>query len=281
MSKAPNRDPFLIPPPFMLSFSGGRTSAYMLWRVLKAYGGSLPENACVLFANTGREMPATLDFVAECEERWGVRIVWLEYIPQPPGYREVSHNNASRNGEPFFELVTRRASLPNPIARYCTQELKIRPMTKYVRALGWSRWTNVIGLRADELHRVFKAAERAEREPWSIAAPLASAGVRKADVLAFWASQPFDLRLAGEWEGNCDGCFLKSRGAILRMFRDHPDRMAWWVAMEQMKSEAGRGGKFRVNREDYATLAEQVATSPLLPLDFEMSEECGVACAAE
>lgn len=61
-----------------ISFSGGRTSAYMLHQILEA-NGDLPKRAKVVFANTGREMPATLDFVQECSERWNVPITWLEY----------------------------------------------------------------------------------------------------------------------------------------------------------------------------------------------------------
>ena len=56
-------DPFRIDSPTCISFSGGRTSAYMLWRVLMAHGGHLPDEAIVCFANTGKEDEATLRFV--------------------------------------------------------------------------------------------------------------------------------------------------------------------------------------------------------------------------
>lgn len=38
----------------------------------------------VVFANTGKERPETLDFVQECAERWDVPIPWLEYDPEAP-----------------------------------------------------------------------------------------------------------------------------------------------------------------------------------------------------
>lgn len=227
-----------------IAFSGGRTSAYMLRRILDANGG-LPDRAVVTFQNTGREMPETLDFVQECGERWGVHIVWLEYRADPPFYDIVSHNSASRDGEPFAALIDKRRYLPNQQARFCTIELKIRTAKRYLRSLGWEHWTNAIGFRADEPHRLNKPPPR---DRWTVWAPLAEAGISRADVSAFWAEQPFDLRLPNVngncWLGNCDGCFLKSETSIATLARDFPDRAAWWEAMEArvgaMESSKGR-----------------------------------------
>ena len=71
-------DPFKITEPTVISFSGGRTSAYMLWRVLQSNNG-LPDEAIVCFANTGKEEEATLKFVNDCSVNWNVPIHWLEY----------------------------------------------------------------------------------------------------------------------------------------------------------------------------------------------------------
>ena len=53
-------DPFLIEGPAVISFSGGRTSAYMLHWILER---GLQPDVHVLFCNTGREDDRTLDFV--------------------------------------------------------------------------------------------------------------------------------------------------------------------------------------------------------------------------
>ena len=112
------RNPFKITQPTCISFSGGRTSAYMLWLVLQANGG-LPADTVVCFANTGKEVEATLRFVRDCAEHWQVPIHWLEYRPIEPGFVVVDFDTASRAGEPFEMLVRKRQYLPNPVARGC------------------------------------------------------------------------------------------------------------------------------------------------------------------
>ena len=276
-------DPFDIKGPAVVSFSGGRTSAYMLWRILQAHGGSLPDDISVCFANTGREMPATLDFVRDCAAAWSVHVRWLEYrhAPGHPSVVEVSHNSASRAGEPFEALLRSKSMLPNPVSRFCTIELKIRTMRRFVRdQFGWKHWTNIVGLRADEPGRIERMGARnaARKDHFVTAAPLATAGIEEFHVLQFWRQQPFDLRLKGPWEGNCDGCFLKNRAALERMWLDHPDRMDWWPAMEGLPHGVGAGGTFRADRENYATMAATVRNQGRLPFDInEKALPCRLA----
>lgn len=275
-------DPFRIAGPAVVSFSGGRTSAYMLWRILQAHGGALPDDLVVCFANTGKERIETLDFVQRCADAWSVPIAWLEWRDGPAGKRfsVVSHASASRAGEPFSALIRKRRFLPNQVSRFCTQELKIRVMKDWTRAtLGWARWTNVVGLRADEPGRVAKATdpERASKERWRVACPLAEAGVSQADVRAFWASMPFDLGLSPH-EGNCDLCYLKSRGKLARIIRDNPGISAWWEG-----EEAATGGTFRPpeRRQSYRELRQETERQPeLLPAHsiFDDRMECQWAC---
>ena len=117
-------DPFKITEPTVVSFSGGRSSAYMLWRVLQSNNG-LPEEAKAIFCNTGKEVEETLKFVKDCETNWKVKIDWVEYRSESPGYAFVDFETASRKGEPFEQLILKKQYLPNTFARFCTQELKI------------------------------------------------------------------------------------------------------------------------------------------------------------
>ena len=50
----------------------------MLKKIIDAYNGKLPKDIIVCFANTGKELEETLEFVHECEKRWNVPIHWLE-----------------------------------------------------------------------------------------------------------------------------------------------------------------------------------------------------------
>jgi hypothetical protein len=109
-------DPFKIVEPTVISFSGGRTSAYLLWRVLQSNNG-LPEDARAVFANTGKEDEATLKFVKDCSDKWNVHIDWVEYIPEEPKFKVVDFDTASRNGEPFEAVIRYYNKLPNPAQR--------------------------------------------------------------------------------------------------------------------------------------------------------------------
>ena len=72
------RNPYKIEGPALISFSGGRTSGYMLHRILEAHDGKLPEDVFVVFANTGKEAEQTLEFVDKCSREWNVKVQPVE-----------------------------------------------------------------------------------------------------------------------------------------------------------------------------------------------------------
>ena len=201
-------DPFKIDSPTCISFSGGRTSAYMLWRVLQSNNG-LPPEAVVCFANTGKELEETLRFVQECSDRWSVPITWVEFRDSGEKQFEiVNFDTASRNGEPFEYLIRMRRLLPNPVARFCTTELKVRTVHRHLKSVGWTEWDSMLGIRADEQRRLAKIGNRDYGKHEGKIAPLGTAGITKEGVGAFWRSQSFDLGLPNNngvtMHGNCD-----------------------------------------------------------------------------
>ncbi len=206
----------------------------------------MPSGGKVIFENTGKEREETLRFVERCSLEWGVEITWLEYRYEPgkPHLVEVNFASASRKGEPFEASIEARSGgyLPNPVERYCTLEMKMRTLNRYARHhLGWEKYTNIVGLRADEVRRVAKAKRNAfldvqlelfdsgkkskskvkNRRPTgeSVEFPLFDAGVTLDDVMRFWAKSQFDLELNQD-EGNCDsasdlaGCLIFTQNTV-------------------------------------------------------------------
>lgn len=263
-------NPYLLQPPALISFSGGRTSAFMLRNVLDAHGGALPDGVHVTFANTGKERTETLDFVQECSTRWGCPVEWLEYrhVGGDHTYATVDYATAARDGEPFEALIRARSFLPNPVMRFCTQELKVRVMKKFMLDRGYDEWDVAIGLRADEPVRVHRASLSTARERWRNVTPLATAGVTLTDVTEFWRAQPFDLGLRQD-EGNCDLCFLKGAAKLERLILERPGSVGWWD-----KQEVDQGGTFRNDRPRYSVMLKQVQEQGRLPFEDHEYDVC-------
>lgn len=272
-------------PPLLVSFSGGRTSAYMTKLILDNWRDRYQIH--VVFANTGLEHPKTLEFIRNCDEQFGFGTVWIESVINQergigPGFRVVTFDTAARNGEPFEGFI-RKHGIPNPVMLGCTRSLKHYPMLAWMRAHGLSEKTckTAIGIRADEKRRVSDAA--ADR---NIIYPLVDEWpTDKQDVLSWWEDQPFDLGIE-EFEGNCRGCFKKSkRKHFLQMEKD-PSVYDWHARMEELYSTVNSTSHRYFFRGDQSTamLREEFARVQgnfrrQLRFDFEVggcSESCEV-----
>lgn len=255
----------------------------MLWRVLQANGG-LPEGVKVCFANTGKELEETLEFVHACETQWNVPIVWLEYRDNEQGYAVVDFETASRNGEPFEAIIKKRQYLPNPVTRFCTVELKIRTMHKYLKSLGWKDgdgWEQMVGIRADEQRRVSKIRARPSPETVkeTMVLPLADAGITKRDVGDFWKSQSFDLGLHNNngvtMHGNCDLCFLKGANQVFTLIKEKPERAIWWAKQEALAlASKPSGAVFRSDRPSYQRMYDYALAQEDMFDGFDESIDC-------
>ena len=84
-------------------------------------------------------------------------------------------------------------------------------------------------------------------------APLAEAGITKADVLRRWSAMPFDLDLA-EHDGNCKKCFLKDERDIATSMIEDVDLgedAEWWISVERDYAPMRRG------RPSYAQIRDE------------------------
>jgi len=206
----------------VINFSGGRTSAYMTKKLIDEGGDYL-----VTFQNTGKELPQTLDFVNECDKRWKLNIVWLEYR-KPATFSLVTYETASRNGEPYDQLLEQRPSaIPNMQFRYCTMELKIMTLKRYLKSIGVTDYTSFNGIRYDEPRRWQKVKD----SDIDVELPLVKWKTTKADVLNWWKGQDFDLQV-NEPYGNCDCCFLKGKGKLATIAKEKPELFDWWISKE-------------------------------------------------
>jgi len=134
--------------PLVVSFSGGRTSAMMarMIQVSPMYEG-LEKH--YIYANTGKERSETLDFIAECDARWGLGTVWVEAVVMPETgsgtrHRVVDRKSAVVNtdplqeGHPFFDVVAKYGLFNNHYP-HCTRELKAAPIRSYFMERGMKR----------------------------------------------------------------------------------------------------------------------------------------------
>lgn len=293
--------------PKVISFSGGQTSGYMLWRLKEADPNFL-DNYLTIFENTGKEHDATLDFVHEVETRWGIPIIWLEYCRVPARsiplegieegrkrtnlqqqqerdesahwFKRVSYETAARYNDsvtPFDSMLEWAGALPNVQTRSCSVQLKIRTRDRFLWDIGIKSFDAYIGIRKDEEHRkdeILANIGKYENPHF----PLCDLGTTKVDVDSFWNAQPFKLTI-DNIDGNCRLCFLKARWKRVAIARRDPASAAWWIGKEEAfaKKTTGEGRYFRKGQSYQGVLND--ALHPELPLGDEDDYDVPCSCA--
>lgn len=202
----------------------------------------------------GREFIATaeddtiLHTMLDLEQYLGQRIDWVA-------------------GETFDYVTTYKGGwLPNKLHRYCTVEMKLRPMFHWWKDTIGEPVKMQIGFRSGEERRAVKMQERCNEDgllefkhvvgkhsngnnKWSEAAwqvpkfPMITNGVRRDQVVEFWKDKP--VRFAQR--NNCVGCFHRNPLLLRKMWDKHPSKMEWFAAQER-KREKGFWAEVRYDR---------------------------------
>ncbi len=134
--------------PYVVKFSGGRSSAMMLMKLLKNNQLNPKRGDVIIFNNTSCEHSATYEFTRKiqkiAEEKYNIPFFWVEYQTyedssntyqwsRKPSYKLVNNQPFSNNnlggyhyrGEVFEEMISLSGFLPSMLSRTCTQSMKI------------------------------------------------------------------------------------------------------------------------------------------------------------
>lgn len=230
------------------SFSMGRSSGLQSFMLKTLY----PKDDVVsVTANTGQEHPLSIAFGRAVDEVFGIHATLVEAVVDARDREGTTHKvvtwDTAYFGDAIFESVIAKYGIPNVNFPHCTRELKDRPITSYLRSIGWKAGTYVtaLGMRADEPARLPARLGGKKKDNPRFIYPLAEAGVTLDDVLSFWREQPFDLGLTEARHGNCLTCWKKSEKKLLLNMQEHPEWFDFNERMESRYPAAGPGAEDR------------------------------------
>lgn len=141
----------------VVSFSGGRTSAYLCHLMIEKFG---VENVDIVYMDTGFEHPRTYDFIRNCTKWLESPITFLRGdfslpIGSGVGYNIVGVRDIGCDGKPFAEMM-KKYGVPYIGGMFCTDRMKLKPFKKYCDdKYGKGNYETWLGIRADELSRVY------------------------------------------------------------------------------------------------------------------------------
>lgn len=140
----------------VVSFSGGRTSAYLCALMIEKFGR---ESVDFIFMDTGFEHPATYDFVKKVNDYFDLNLVCLRGDFSAPlgggvGFNIVDINECKQDLVPFGEMM-QKYGVPYYGGMFCTDRMKLKPFQKHCDIkYGKSSYETWLGIRRDEPSRI-------------------------------------------------------------------------------------------------------------------------------
>ena len=224
------------------SISGGKTSAYMAINFPTEYNIfsliRIEDSKCTpkdIGFVKAVENKINMDFVATAESDDTLRVV-LE-LEQILG-REIIWVT----GDTFEEVIRKKKALPNLMMRFCTTELKIKPIFDYCHEVIQEPVLMSIGFRYDEQERAnsqnthFKTivGRRGNKNKWGevywreLSYPLIKNQITHYPIHR-WA---INSGLPFPPDSNCVGCFWKHLQQLRKNWNSEPLKMQWFADME-------------------------------------------------
>ncbi|AUR81787.1 phosphoadenosine phosphosulfate reductase family protein [Vibrio phage 1.214.O._10N.222.54.F11] len=200
----------------VVSFSGGRTSAYLCYLMKEKFGDEVD----FIYMDTGAEHEKTYEFIRKVNDEFGLNLTCLRTDFSSPlgvgnGFTVVGINSIAPDLNPFREMV-KKYGVPYIGGMFCTDRMKLVPFTKYCQEkYGRGNYETWLGIRADEPKRL---------NPKKGIRYLAEiSDFEKSDIIDYWSKMPFDLDIP-EHLGNCVFCPKKSKLKLAAAQRDEPEQ---------------------------------------------------------
>lgn len=178
------------------------------------------------------EEDAIIYTMLDLEQMLGTEIVWL-------------------SDKTFEELIEKHSYyLPNIMTRYCTVDMKVKPIAQWCYENTNLPVEMRIGFRANEMSRAktmiersvngienfkFKVGQKNGRNQWKelpyrkAAFPLIENGIFKDKIENFWS----DKKVRFAYRNNCVGCFHRNEIMLKHMSEKAEKQFNWFVEQEQ------------------------------------------------
>ena len=190
----------------IVSFSGGRTSAYLVHCIEQMRkDGRLQGPVEYIFMDTGAEHPKTYEFIKKCVAHFGIELTCLRAdVSSEMGVgvkpKVIPIDEIGPDLKPWKDFLAKYGS-PHVHGAFCTRRMKSEPADKYVKAkYGKGNYMQWLGIRIDEPRRLKDGADF---------------------ILGWWSEMPFDLEIE-EWLGNCVFCIKKGLNKVALAAKDEP-----------------------------------------------------------
>lgn len=236
----------------ILGISGGRDSA-ALAVYMRQYYPDLPLE--YFFTDTGKELPEVYIFLDRLEGFLGKPILRL---------------NPDRDFDFWMEEYGN--FLPSPRTRWCTRQLKLRPLEQWIR-LDLEAGIIIhsyVAIRADEPSR---EGYQATHPNMRVHLPLRDAGIDRAEVIAMLQQADVGEPDYYRWRSRsgCTFCFFQQKIEWVRLAEHHPERFA--EAAQYEKTALGGGSPFTWSQGE--SLAELIQPERVhqIKADYERRRE--------
>lgn len=204
-------------PRHICGISGGKDSS-----ALAVYLRDRVPNMEYFFCDTGAELPETYEYLGRLEATLG---------------KPIARLNALRGFDHWFEVF--RGALPSPQMRWCTRNMKIKPIEEWV---GDEEVVSYVAIRADEANRKGYVSTKPNI---TTVFPFVEDDVDHEGVMQILADAGIGLPKYYEWRtrSGCYFCFYQRKAEWVGLADHHPDLFERAVAIEQkVLQDAGVDG---------------------------------------